>query len=82
MIKPITLYVDGACRGNPGLGGWGVYVQLPDGEEQELWGGAPNTTNNRMELSAAIEGVKATDPTQPLLVWTDSNYVKQGMTDW
>ena len=82
MTKPITLYVDGACRGNPGLGGWGVYIQLPNGEEQELWGGTPNTTNNRMELSAAIEGVKATDPTQPLLVWTDSNYVKQGMTDW
>ena len=82
MINPITLYVDGACRGNPGLGGWGVYIQLPTGEEQELWGGEPNTTNNRMELCAAIEGVKATDPTLPLLVWTDSNYVKQGMTEW
>ncbi len=82
MSKPVTLYVDGACRGNPGLGGWGVYIQLPDGQEQELWGGAPNTTNNRMELSAAIEGVKATNPAQALIIWTDSNYVKQGMTDW
>src|SRR5690606_27960927 len=82
MSKPVTLYVDGACRGNPGLGGWGVYIQHPDGQEQELWGGAPHTTNNRMELSAAIEGVKATNPAQPIIIWTDSNYVKQGMTDW
>ena len=82
MSEPITLYVDGACRGNPGLGGWGVYIQLPNGQEKELCGGALNTTNNRMELTAALEGIKATDPTQALIIWTDSNYVKQGMTEW
>lgn len=80
--QTITLYVDGACRGNPGLGGWGVYIQYPDGREQELCGGEPDTTNNRMELTAALEGIKATQVTDQLTIWTDSNYVKQGMTEW
>ncbi|ONG39634.1 DNA polymerase III subunit epsilon [Alkanindiges hydrocarboniclasticus] len=82
QTQPVVLYVDGACRGNPGLGGWGVYMQYPDGQEQELCGGEPNTTNNRMELTAAIEGIKACAAGQPLVIWTDSNYVKQGITEW
>lgn len=80
--QSVVLYVDGACRGNPGLGGWGVYIQLPNGQEQELYGGEPDTTNNRMELTAAIEGVKACAAPQALVIWTDSNYVKQGITEW
>ena len=82
QTQPVVLYVDGACRGNPGLGGWGVYMQLADGQEQELCGGEPDTTNNRMELTAAIEGIKACAVSQPLVIWTDSNYVKQGITEW
>ncbi|MGE8609650.1 MAG: RNase H family protein, partial [Acinetobacter baumannii] len=56
MSQTITLYVDGACRGNPGLGGWGAYVITEQGEHK-LFGGEPDTTNNRMELTAAIEGI-------------------------
>ncbi|WP_026470992.1 DNA polymerase III subunit epsilon [Alkanindiges illinoisensis] len=82
QTQPVVLYVDGACRGNPGLGGWGVYMQHSDGQEQELCGGEPDTTNNRMELTAAIEGIKACAISQPLVIWTDSNYVKQGITEW
>ncbi|RYY78735.1 MAG: DNA polymerase III subunit epsilon [Moraxellaceae bacterium] len=82
QTQSVVLYVDGACRGNPGLGGWGVYMQLPNGQEQELCGGEPDTTNNRMELTAAIEGVKACAVPQSLVIWTDSNYVKQGITEW
>lgn len=82
QTQSVVLYVDGACRGNPGLGGWGVYIQLPNGQEQELCGGEPDTTNNRMELTAAIEGVKACAVPQALVIWTDSNYVKQGITEW
>ncbi|RYZ48024.1 MAG: ribonuclease HI, partial [Sphingobacteriales bacterium] len=82
MNAAVTLYVDGACRGNPGIGGWGAYIQYPDGREQELCGSDPHTTNNRMELMAAIQGISALDAQHPLTVWTDSNYVKQGITEW
>lgn len=81
MSQTITLYVDGACRGNPGLGGWGAYVITEQGEHK-LFGGEPDTTNNRMELTAAIEGVAFCPTDAHLIIWTDSNYVKQGITEW
>ncbi|XID75476.1 DNA polymerase III subunit epsilon [Alkanindiges sp. WGS2144] len=82
MKNPVILYVDGACRGNPGLGGWGAYIQLPDGQERELCGGETETTNNRMELTAAIEGILSIEPHLPLVIYTDSKYVKDGITQW
>ena len=81
MSQTITLYVDGACRGNPGLGGWGAYI-IRDSGEEKLCGGEENTTNNRMELTAAIEGIKHCPTDAKLIIWTDSNYVKQGITEW
>lgn len=81
MTQTITLYVDGACRGNPGLGGWGAYIITKD-QEHELCGGVENTTNNRMELTAAIEGIRFCSPADKLIIWTDSIYVKRGITEW
>lgn len=80
--EPITLYVDGACKGNPGLGGWGVYIEYPDGQVAEHCGGEANTTNNRMELQAAIQGLYHTPSQQPVIIWTDSSYVQQGISQW
>ena len=81
MSQTITLYVDGACKGNPGLGGWGAYIIRETGEEK-LCGGEAETTNNRMELTAAIEGIQHCPTDAKLIIWTDSNYVKQGITEW
>ncbi|WP_120429502.1 DNA polymerase III subunit epsilon [Acinetobacter baylyi] len=81
MSQTITLYVDGACKGNPGLGGWGAYVITEQGEHK-LCGGEAETTNNRMELTAAIEGIRFCPQDASLIIWTDSNYVKQGITEW
>ncbi len=81
MSQTITLYVDGACRGNPGLGGWGAYI-ITETEEHKLCGGEAQTTNNRMELTAAIEGIAFCAPSDKLIIWTDSNYVKRGITEW
>ena len=81
MSQTITLYVDGACKGNPGLGGWGAYI-ITETEEHQLCGGEKDTTNNRMELSAAIEGIAFCPKDTKLILWTDSNYVKRGMTEW
>ncbi len=77
----VTLYTDGACRGNPGPGGWGVYMQYGS-HERELKGFASDTTNNRMELLAAIEGLKALKRSCQVNLHTDSKYVMQGMTQW
>lgn len=87
MKQPVTtrsntLYVDGACRGNPGKGGWGVFLESVDGQTAEFCGGEPHTTNNRMELMAAIEGLARTDATIPATVWTDSSYVQKGISEW
>jgi len=81
MMKTVKIYTDGACRGNPGLGGWGVLLVFED-QEKELCGGDVDTTNNKMELKAAIEGLKAL--TEPCLVelTTDSKYVMKGITEW
>ena len=81
MSQTITLYVDGACRGNPGLGGWGAYI-VTEQAEHKLYGGEAQTTNNRMELTAAIEGILFCPTDAKLVIWTDSNYVTQGITEW
>ncbi len=84
MSQTITLYVDGACRGNGkdvAVGGWGAYIQHGS-EEHKIYGGELQTTNNRMELMAAIEGISICPQTAKLIIWTDSNYVKKGITEW
>ena len=77
----IEIFTDGACRGNPGPGGWGVLLRLGD-EEKELWGGEASTTNNRMELLAAIKGLSALTARGRVSLTTDSEYVRQGITIW
>ena len=77
----IEVFTDGACSGNPGPGGWGVLI-LQDGRETELSGGAPETTNNRMELIAALEALNATPDGATIRLHTDSTYVKNGITQW
>jgi ribonuclease HI len=80
-LKKVEIFTDGACRGNPGPGGWGVLLRFAQ-NEKELCGGERNTTNNRMELTAAIEGLAAlTEPCEVILT-TDSQYVRKGITEW
>ena len=80
-MKKIEVFTDGACRGNPGPGGWGVLLRI-DGEENSLFGGDRNTTNNRMELTAAIKALEYFDKGTSLTLTTDSSYVKDGITKW
>lgn len=75
------IYTDGACRGNPGVGGWGVLLRYGD-QEKELYGYAPDTTNNQMELMAAIQGIEALKRPCAATLTTDSQYVRQGITKW
>ena len=77
----IELFADGACSGNPGPGGWGVLLRAR-GAERELSGAAARTTNNRMELRAVIEGLNAIDRPAEVAVYTDSQYVQKGITEW
>jgi len=77
----ITIYTDGACKGNPGPGGWGVWLQS-GAHEKELWGGEPLTTNNRRELTAVIEALGALKRASRIELHTDSEYVRQGITSW
>ena len=77
----MQIFTDGACRGNPGRGGWGALLQF-DGEEREICGGEMLTTNNRMELQAAIEALKVLKQTYEIDLTTDSSYVKNGITQW
>ena len=77
----VEIFTDGACRGNPGPGGWGALLRCK-GKEKELYGGEPDTTNNRMELTAAIEALKAIKRPCEIVVTTDSNYVRQGIEKW
>jgi ribonuclease HI len=77
----IELFTDGACSGNPGPGGWGAILRA-DGHEKELSGGAPATTNNRMELLAVIEGLNALKKPSAVTVFTDSRYVMDGAMSW
>ena len=80
-MKKVEAFTDGACRGNPGPGGWGVLLRF-GGHEKELSGGESHTTNNRMELSAAIEALKALSQTCHVTLTTDSTYVRDGITQW
>ena len=80
-MKNVEIHTDGACKGNPGPGGWGAILRYGD-VEKELYGGAAQTTNNRMEMSAALEALRALK--QPCIVdlFTDSQYLRQGITQW
>jgi ribonuclease HI len=80
-MSDVEIYTDGACRGNPGPGGWGVLL-LANGKERELCGGDPATTNNRMELTAAIRGLSALKRRCSVILYTDSEYVQRGIDEW
>ena len=77
----VSIFTDGACSGNPGPGGWGVLMLWGD-EEKEIYGGEPDTTNNRMELMAAIRGLESLKRGMKVRLYTDSTYVKDGITKW
>ena len=80
-MKTVNIYTDGACRGNPGIGGWGVYIEY--GETiKELYGGDELTTNNKMELTAAIKGLEALNTKCQVNLITDSKYVMDGINGW
>ena len=80
-MKEVEVFTDGACRGNPGPGGWGALLRY-GGHEKELYGGEAMTTNNRMELTAAIESLAALTQPCKVSLTTDSEYVRQGITSW
>jgi len=79
--EPVEIFTDGACKGNPGPGGWGVLLRW-NGSEKELFGGEPDTTNNRMELTAVIEALAALKRRSRVRLHTDSKYVADGITTW
>jgi len=81
VAKIVELFTDGACRSNPGPGGWGVILRW-DGREKELSGGEPNTTNNRMEMMAVISGLETLKRPCLVEVFTDSQYVQKGISQW
>lgn len=80
-VDPVVIYTDGACRGNPGPGGWGAVLSRA-GKVKELRGSAPVTTNNRMELTAALQALQSLKRPLPVRLHTDSQYVAHGMTQW
>src|SRR2546430_2471790 len=80
-VGPVRIYTDGACKGNPGPGGWGAVLQM-DGEEKELFGGEQQTTNNRMELTAVIRALELLERPCQIEVYTDSQYVQKGISEW
>ncbi|MFK7860546.1 MAG: ribonuclease HI [Granulosicoccus sp.] len=77
----IEIFTDGACRGNPGLGGWGALLRS-GAHEKELWGGEAHTTNNRMEMTAVIKSLEALKKPSQVVLTTDSQYVRKGITEW
>ena len=81
MSNSISIFTDGACRGNPGPGGWGVLIVL-EGEEINLYGGENNTTNNQMEMMAAIKALEYFQEKKTIELVTDSNYLKDGIEKW
>lgn len=81
MSEPVVIYTDGACRGNPGPGGWGVVLQYHD-QIREIYGGEQQTTNNRMELMAAIMALESLKKSCKVQLITDSKYVLKGITEW
>jgi ribonuclease HI len=80
-LKTVVIYTDGACKGNPGPGGWGALLEY-DGRRKELFGGEPHTTNNRMELVAVIRALEALTRESDVAIYTDSQYVKNGIESW
>lgn len=80
-MNHVVIYTDGACKGNPGPGGWGAFLRS-DGHEKELWGGERDTTNNRMELMAVIEALSALKRPCTVDLYVDSEYVRKGITEW
>ena len=80
-MNEVQIYTDGACKGNPGPGGWGAWLKSGD-TEKELFGGELNTTNNRMELKAVIEGLRALKRPCKVILYLDSQYVRMGITEW
>ncbi len=80
-MQRVEVFSDGACRGNPGPGGWGALLRFGE-VEKELCGGEPETTNNRMELMAAIRALEALKRPCQVVITTDSQYVRKGMTEW
>ena len=80
-MTEVEIHTDGACRGNPGPGGWGAWL-VSGSHERELWGGEAHTTNNRMELTAAIEALAALRRHCKVQLYTDSQYVRKGITEW
>ena len=81
MSNIVEIYADGACKGNPGPGGWGAWL-LCEGKEKTLSGGEPLTTNNRMELTAVIRALEALKKPCEVKVYTDSSYVQKGISEW
>ena len=81
MTDAVLIYTDGACKGNPGPGGWGAWLRW-GGHEKELFGGEALTTNNRMELTAVIEALASLKRRSPVAIYTDSEYVRNGITTW
>ena len=79
--KTIEIYTDGACKGNPGRGGWGALLRMGD-QEKEMFGGEPLTTNNRMEMMAVIAALEALNRPSVAVVYTDSQYVQKGISEW
>lgn len=80
-MKQVTIHTDGACRGNPGPGGWGALLRFGE-QEREIFGGEPATTNNRMELTAAIKALEALREPCAVELYTDSKYLMDGITQW
>jgi ribonuclease HI len=81
-VNQVVIYTDGACKGNPGPGGWGVLLRSADGTEKELFGGELETTNNRMEMTAVIEALLALKRPCEVTLHLDSQYVLKGITEW
>jgi len=81
-LNKVVIYTDGACKGNPGPGGWGALLRAADGAEKELCGGEAQTTNNRMEMMAVIEALAALKRPCHVVLHVDSQYVLKGMTEW
>ena len=81
MDSTVEIFTDGACSGNPGPGGWGAVLRY-GGQQKEIYGGEPATTNNRMEIMAAIQGLESLTRPSSVHVYTDSQYLRRGMTEW
>jgi ribonuclease HI len=82
FMNPIMIYTDGACKGNPGPGGWGCFLHYPNEYKEYVNGFEKNTTNNQMELTAVIKALEFVHTSDPIVLHTDSNYVYKGVTEW